>query len=43
MAQNLNFMRNVTLLGAGLTLFAFFAAAGSSLDLTLTGLLVNLS
>jgi putative oxidoreductase len=43
MAQNLNFMRNVTLLGAGLTLFAFFAAAGSSLDLTLTGPLVNLS
>jgi hypothetical protein len=43
MAQQMNLMRNVTLLGAALALFAFFAAIGSSLDLVLTGPLVHLS
>jgi putative oxidoreductase len=40
--ETLSFARNVTLLGACLALFAFFATVGHSLDLTLTGPLFDL-
>jgi uncharacterized membrane protein YphA (DoxX/SURF4 family) len=41
--QQLLFWRNVTFLGAALALFAFFAAFGQELDLTITDPLFDLS
>jgi putative oxidoreductase len=43
MMQGLLFWRNVIFLAAGLSLFAFFAAFGDDLPLTMTGPLFDLS
>jgi putative oxidoreductase len=40
--ENLNFMRNVTFVGAGLILFAFFGTFGHDLALTITDPLFDL-
>ena len=40
--QQMNFLRNVTYVGAGLALFAFFATFGHGLDLTITDPLFDL-
>lgn len=40
--QKSSFLRNVTLLGAALSLFAFFAAASQDLPLTITGSLFHI-
>ena len=41
-AQQMNFLRNVTYVGAGLALFAFFATFGHGLALTITDALFDL-
>jgi uncharacterized membrane protein YphA (DoxX/SURF4 family) len=43
MGDQINFMKNISLAGASIMLFAFFAYVGDQLGLTLTGPLFHLS